>query len=63
MDNRVVLVPVRGNEVGKALGGVSRSTVYRLIEADELTAVHIGARIFVTARSITAYLDRITASA
>jgi hypothetical protein len=59
----VVLVPVRGNAVGLALGGVSRSQVYRLMERGDLLRVNIGRRAFVPMSSIQAYLARITAAA
>jgi hypothetical protein len=59
----VVLVPLLNNEVGRALGGVSRSTVYNLIDSGDLKRVNIGHRAFITAESIRAYLDRVVASA
>lgn len=45
------------------LGGISRPTLYRLIARGDLVKVNIGVRGFVTADSITAYLDRLTAEA
>jgi excisionase family DNA binding protein len=38
------------------LGGCSRSTVYRLIEAGELRAVKSGRRTLITAESIETYV-------
>ena len=57
------LVPLSGNEAGKALGGVSRSTVYGLVDRHELVRVNIGARAFITRQSINAYIERLTAMA
>ena len=57
----VLLVPIP--EVRTRLGGLSRTTVYDLINAGELVKVKIGARGFVTADSITAYVDRLTEAA
>lgn len=59
MDSGVQLVPIRGNEVGKVIG-VSKSTVYNLVDEGELQRVKIGARAFVPMSSIEAYLARIT---
>lgn len=41
------------------LGGIGRTTLYELVAAGELTKVNIGARGFITADSITAYVDRL----
>lgn len=43
--------------------GVSRTIVYDLINQGELVKVKIGARGLVTADSIAAYVDRLTAAA
>jgi hypothetical protein len=45
------------------LGGISRTTVYELINRGDLVKVNIGARGFVTAKSIAAYVDRLSAAA
>ncbi|ABK66020.1 helix-turn-helix domain-containing protein [Mycobacterium avium] len=45
------------------LGDLGRSTVYDLINDGQLTKVNIGRRAFITADSVTAYLDRITLAA
>jgi excisionase family DNA binding protein len=47
----------------KWLGGVGRTTVYELIKRGELTQVHIGRRGFITAKSLAAYVDRLSAAA
>jgi hypothetical protein len=47
----------------KWLGGVGRTTVYDLIKRGELTQVHIGRRGFITAKSLAAYVDRLSAAA
>jgi excisionase family DNA binding protein len=44
------------------LGGVSRTTVYELIKRRELVHVNIGRRGFITAASIDAYIERLTAA-
>jgi predicted DNA-binding transcriptional regulator AlpA len=51
------LVPLP--EVPHQLGGIGRSSVYRLINENELTRVCIGRRAFVTAESIDRYIDRL----
>lgn len=43
-----------------ALGNVSRTTLYELVNAGELTKVNIGRRGFITAKSIAAYVDRLS---
>jgi excisionase family DNA binding protein len=47
----------------KWLGGVGRTTVYELIKRGELTQVHIGRRGFITAKSLAAYVDRLSQAA
>jgi excisionase family DNA binding protein len=44
----------------KWLGGVGRTTVYELIKRGELTQVHVGRRSFLTAKSLAAYVDRLS---
>ncbi len=44
------------------LGGVSRTTVYELAKRGELVHVNIGRRGFITAVSIDAYIERLTAA-
>jgi excisionase family DNA binding protein len=40
------------------LGGITRPTVYNLINAGELHRVKIGKRAFITSASIDAYVER-----
>jgi hypothetical protein len=47
----------------KALGGIGRTTIYDLINRGELVKVNIGTRGFITAKSLAAYVDRITEAA
>lgn len=56
-----LLVPI--NDARALLGGISRTTVYELIDRGELVKVKIGARGFVTAKSIAAYVERLTEAA
>ncbi len=44
------------------LGGVSRKTIYRLIDRGDLTRVKIGSRSMVTAKSMIGLVDRAAAS-
>ncbi|TAM68292.1 helix-turn-helix domain-containing protein [Mycobacterium sp.] len=44
-----------------ALGGVSRPTIYSLVKRGELCHVNVGRRGFITAASIDAYIERLTA--
>ena len=54
------LVPLR-EAMDEHLGGVCRSTIYKLINEGHLKRVHIGTRAFVTGESIAAYLDGLDA--
>ena len=40
------------------LGGITRPTLYRLINGGEIDRVKIGTRMFITATSLRAYVDR-----
>lgn len=42
------------------LGGIGRTTLYQLIEAGEIQRVKIGNRAFITARSLTDYVERLS---
>lgn len=44
-------------EARAELGGVGRTTIYRLIAAGRLAKVNVGSRAFVTGASIDAYVD------
>ena len=47
----------------QTLGGISRTTLYELIERDELVRVNIGRRAFITRASLDAYVDRLSQGA
>jgi hypothetical protein len=46
-----------------ALGLGSRTTVYELVDRGELIKVNIGRRSFITAKSLAAYVDRLSGAA
>ena len=56
-----LLVPVPATCA--ALGGVSRTTIYALVNAGELVKVNIGRRGFITAESLNAYVARLAEAA
>ena len=56
-----LLVPI--SDTCSRLGGVSRTTVYDLVNQGELVKVNIGRRGFITAESLTAYVDRLSEAA
>jgi excisionase family DNA binding protein len=45
------------------LGGVSKPTVYALVNRGELQKVNIGRRGFITTASLTAYVERLAKTA
>lgn len=45
------------------LGGIGRTTIYRLINEGKLTKVNIGRRAFITADSIDSYIESLTPEA
>jgi predicted DNA-binding transcriptional regulator AlpA len=45
------------------LGGISRTTVYDLVNRGELVKTNIGRRGFITAESLAAYVDRLSEAA
>ena len=55
------LVPISGTQAH--LGGVSRSTVYDLINQGYLKKVSIGRRSFITAESLDAYVESLVGGA
>lgn len=59
-DDRL-LVPIP--DTCTRLGGISRTTVYELIDRGDLVKVNIGRRGFITAESIAAYVGRLTTAA
>ncbi|MDT5370199.1 MAG: hypothetical protein QOC62_4630 [Mycobacterium sp.] len=56
-----LLVPIP--DACSELGGVSRTTVYDLVNRGELVKVNIGRRGFITAESLVGYVDRLSAAA
>jgi len=42
------------------LGGVSRTTIYDLVNSGLLVRAHIGSRAFITAGSLDAYIESLT---
>ena len=59
MDNRA-LVPI--DQAQSELGGIGRTTLYRLIEEGHLVRANIGRRAFITGDSIAAYIETIVAA-
>lgn len=45
------------------LGGIGRTTLWELVNRGELVRVNVGRRGFITAKSIAAYVDRLSGSA
>jgi hypothetical protein len=45
------------------LGGISRPSVYKLVNEFELIQVHVGRRSFITGDSLAAYVDKLTQAA
>ncbi|MEE2852237.1 MAG: hypothetical protein VX424_06235 [Actinomycetota bacterium] len=56
-----LLYPVR--QAREMLGGIGHSKTYELFKSGDLIKVNIGRRAFVTAESITAYVERLTKAA
>lgn len=56
-----LLIPY--DDTRERLGGIGRTTLYELIERGELTRVNIGRRGFITAKSLAAYVDRLSEAA
>ena len=52
-----LLVPVL--DTCAALGGLSRTTLYQLVNDGQLVKVKIGRRGFITASSLAAYINRL----
>ncbi len=61
VDEDRLLIPIPGAQ--SKLGGVSRTTVYDLVNQGQLVKVNIGRRGFITAKSIAAYVDRLSEAA
>lgn len=62
-----LLVPICGDpqfpDACTRLGGLGRSRIYELVNEKQLVRVKIGQRAFITAASIAAYVERLTAAA
>jgi hypothetical protein len=56
-----LLVPIP--DACAELGGVSRTTVYDLVDKEELVKVNIGRRSFITGESLAAYVSRLREAA
>jgi hypothetical protein len=56
-----LLVPY--GEAMRQLGGLGKTKFFQLVEGGEIERVRIGRRGFVTARSIEAYVQRLSATA
>jgi hypothetical protein len=65
LDTDRLLVPITPGPdgVSAALGGIGRTKIYDLIDHGQLVRVNIGRRAFVTAKSIAAYVDRLSEAA
>lgn len=55
-----LLVPIP--ESMATLGDIGRTTLWKLVKANELKQVKIGRRSFITADSLQAYVDRLRES-
>ena len=60
-EHEQLLIPIPG--ACSALGGVSRTTVYDLVNQSQLVKVNIGRRGFITAKSLAEYVDRLSEAA
>lgn len=58
MDSDRMLVPY--DDAMHMLGGIGRTKFYELIQDGELDQVKIGRRGFITAKSLAAYVDRLS---
>lgn len=56
-----LLIPIP--DTCSKLGGVSRTTVYDLVNQGELVKVNIGRRGFITSEPLAAYVDRLREAA
>ena len=60
-DTDRLLVPY--DEAMHKLGDLGRTKFYELVDDDQLTRVKIGRRGFITAKSLAAYVDRLSEAA
>ncbi len=63
MDSETDRLLVPYPETMAQLGGIGRTTLYELIDHGELVRVNIGRRGFITAKSLAAYVDRLSEAA
>ena len=56
-----LLVPY--NDAMRQLGGIGKTTFFDLIDTRQIERVKIGRRGFITAKSIAAYVDRLSQAA
>jgi predicted DNA-binding transcriptional regulator AlpA len=52
-----LLVPIPDSQA--RLGGIGRTTIWKLVKQGDLEQVHIGKRAFITAESLEAYVGRL----
>lgn len=50
-------------EAQAKLGGIGRTTLWELVNRGQLVRVNVGRRAFITAKSLAAYVDRLSAAA
>ena len=63
MDGTTERLLVPYDEARRRLGDIGRTKFYELIEQKKLVRVSIGRRGFITAESLTAYVDRLSEAA
>lgn len=63
MDGELNRLLLPYDEARDKLGGISRTTLWELVNRRELTKVNVGRRGFITAKSVAAYVDRIESAA
>jgi hypothetical protein len=63
MDSETERLLVPYDEARRKLGDIGRTTMYELFDQGELVRVNIGRRGFVTAKSLAAYVDRLSEAA
>ena len=56
-----LLIPMPDSR--RRLGGIGHTTLYELVKRGELTKVNIGRRGFITTKSLTAYVERLSEAA
>jgi hypothetical protein len=63
MDTDTDRLLVRYDEAMDVLGGIGRTKFNELIDEDEIVRVKIGRRGFITAKSLAAYVERLSEEA